>query len=127
MLIGAKTMIETAQLNPWLNELLEAGLEPDEVRAIIRSFLDTAPALLAEAEEHLDSGNMRDAGRAAHRLVGGSANVGLAKLEIVSRDLEHSCEDADARRAFGLLGAVRNVFEAGERELKVAIAALENG
>jgi len=118
-------MIKTVQLNPWLTELLEAGLEPAEVLAIIRSFQETAPAILAEAEQHLDRGDAKEGARAAHRLVGGAANVGLVKLEMVVRDLERCCEEGEPRRAMGLLGAVGNVFETAQKELEVACALLK--
>lgn len=115
-----------ALLNPWLQDMLEAGLDPMDVRMVIRSFLDTAPAILTEAQGHLERGDMKGSARAAHRLVGGAGNVGVSELETIARDLERTCEAGERAQAMGIFAAVRKEYEAAEKELELASATLGN-
>jgi HPt (histidine-containing phosphotransfer) domain-containing protein len=111
-------------LNPWLQEILEAGLDPIDVRMLIRSFLETAPAVLTEAQEYLERGDMKGTARAAHRLVGGAANVGVFELETVARELERTCEAGERAQAIRILASVSKEYAAAEKELELASATL---
>jgi HPt (histidine-containing phosphotransfer) domain-containing protein len=113
-------------LNPWLQEMLDAGLDPIDVKTLIRLFLDTAPAVLTEAQEYLERGDMKGTARAAHRLVGGAANVGVFELESVARELERTSEAGERAQAIGFFVSVSKEYAAAQKELELASATLGN-
>jgi len=122
----SKSFSGCGPLNPWLQEMLDAGLDPTDVKMLIRSFLDTAPAVLTEAQEYLERGDMKGSARAAHRLVGGAANVGVFDLEAVARELERICEADERAQAIEIFASVSKEYAAAEKELELASATLGN-
>ena len=113
-------------LNPWLQEMLDTGFDPTDVKMLIRLFLDTVPATLTEAQENLERGDMKGSARAAHRLVGGAANVGVLELETVARELERTCEAGERAQAIEIFASVSKAYASAGKELELASAALGN-
>jgi CheY-like chemotaxis protein len=89
-----------------LNALAQLQREgrPDIVNRVITLFLESAPALLKDLEQGVESGDAALLHRASHTLKSASANVGAALLSARCRELEASARagsvpDAGARVA----------------------------
>jgi HPt (histidine-containing phosphotransfer) domain-containing protein len=82
-------------------------------RGLIETFLESGQRALADIRAGLDTG--RDAGlirRAAHTLVGASANMGAQGLRQVAMQLEHAAEaQQPTARLRSLLSAVEQRFD----------------
>jgi HPt (histidine-containing phosphotransfer) domain-containing protein len=111
-------------LNPWLQEMLYEGLAPTDVEILIQVFLDTAPEILKEVQGHLARGDMKGSARAAHRLVGSAANVGVSGLEAVARRLERICDANERLHATEIFDSVTEQYMAAKKELELASTTL---
>ncbi len=65
---------------------------PDLVLKILTDFTVDAQTRLAQAEQALLEGNLKEAGLAYHQLIGSSATLGLSKLSEELRQLETACK-----------------------------------
>jgi HPt (histidine-containing phosphotransfer) domain-containing protein len=75
---------------------LEKETDPSFVREIVSQFLEEAPATLRQLNEALRSGDKKAAGAHAHKLKGGSLNMGAHKLASLLEQLEDTVRDAQA-------------------------------
>src|SRR5689334_13216844 len=112
-------------LNPRLQELIEAGLDPVDIRLLINSCLSALPVMLSELDTALAEGDCVKSARVAHRLVGSVGNVGLSELESVVRRLESCCRKSEYQDATSVLLLVDSVWQKAVLELMAAEVLLE--
>ena len=97
-----------------LTELL--GMAPAAAPAdpprVLQLFLDETANRLSRIRAALDSGDVVDAGRAAHSLQGASGLFGARRLGSLGADLETACAREDILTAETLLPALHSEFEA---------------
>lgn len=87
-------------------------------RGLIASFAESGGHSLAGIEAGLAGGDFALVRRAAHTLVGASANMGATRLEAVAKTMEESAVRSDGAAIQQLLGVTRRRFDA-------AVTALE--
>jgi CheY-like chemotaxis protein/HPt (histidine-containing phosphotransfer) domain-containing protein/anti-sigma regulatory factor (Ser/Thr protein kinase) len=87
-------------------------------RGLIESFEQSAEHACGEIETAFAHDDFGLARRAAHTLVGSSANMGATKLEAVAAAMEEAAIRGDAVALRPLIAAARRRFEAALAELK---------
>ncbi len=107
-----------------ITALAEPGSE-DLLGRVVSTFLDAAPAMLADLERALDDGGGDPLERAAHRLKGSCASLGATRMASLCSQLELETATAGADALRRLIGEVQLEFDkvktALEREcLKLA-------
>jgi len=95
---------------------LQESAGTDFVKELVQTFLEEAPAMLAELREALAAGNADAFRRAAHSLKSNSLTFGALPLGVLARELELGGFDA-ARRS--------NALDVLETEYTRAAQALE--
>ncbi|MDP1806820.1 MAG: response regulator, partial [Acidimicrobiales bacterium] len=97
-----------------LTELLgmAPAAEPADPPRVLQLFLDETANRLSRIRAALDSGDVVDAGRAAHSLQGASGLFGARRLGSLGADLETACAREDVLTAETLLPALHSEFEA---------------
>jgi len=92
--------------------------DPVLARGLVESFASSVEKCIAEVEGGLTRGDAVLVRRAAHTLVGASANVGAARLEAVAIALETAADRSDDTAVRELLPALRKHFATARRELE---------
>ena len=92
--------------------------DPGLARGLVESFAHSALDACTNVEAGIDRGDLALAKRAAHTLVGASANMGATKLEAVSAALEQAAAAGDLVTLRQLLPAARLRLEAALTELR---------
>ena len=87
-------------------------------RGLIDSFAKSGEHSLGDIEAGLARGDFALVRRAAHTLVGASANMGATRLEAVAKTMEESAVQSDGVAIQQLLGAARRRFDAALTALK---------
>jgi HPt (histidine-containing phosphotransfer) domain-containing protein len=87
-------------------------------QGLIASFAESGEHALAEIESGIRRGDFAQVRRAAHTLVGASANMGATRLEKVAIAMERSADQADEVTIGQLLDAARRRFDAALAALK---------
>jgi len=87
-------------------------------RGLIASFAESAEHSLGDIETGLTRGDFALVRRAAHTLVGASANMGATRLEAVAKTMEESAVQSDGVAIRQLLGAARRRLDAALDALK---------
>jgi CheY-like chemotaxis protein/HPt (histidine-containing phosphotransfer) domain-containing protein len=87
-------------------------------RGLISSFAESGEHSLGQIEAGLAHGDFALVRRAAHTLVGASANMGATRLEAVAKTMEESAIRSDGVAVQQLLGAARRRFDAALSALK---------
>jgi HPt (histidine-containing phosphotransfer) domain-containing protein len=87
-------------------------------RGLVETFEHSATEACGDIEDALDRGDFARARRAAHTLVGASANMGAVRLEAVAAAMEHAAAQADAVKLRPLVAAARRRCDAALAELK---------
>ena len=87
-------------------------------RGLISSFAESGEHALGQVEAGLARGDFALVRRAAHTLVGASANMGATRLEAVVKTMEESAVQSDGVAIQQLLGAARRRFDAALSALK---------
>jgi CheY-like chemotaxis protein/HPt (histidine-containing phosphotransfer) domain-containing protein len=90
-------------------------------RGLIDSFAHSARQACADLEGGLERGDFALAERAAHTLVGASANMGAARLEAVATAMEQAAAQGDAVSLRPLVTAARLRCNAALAELKALL------
>ena len=83
-----------------------------------RSFEHSAAEACANLEAGLERGDLKLVQRAAHTLVGASANMGATRLEAVAAAMEQAASQQDAIALRPLVAAARKRLDASLAELK---------
>ncbi|MGH8241798.1 MAG: response regulator [Steroidobacteraceae bacterium] len=92
----------------------DAGL----ARGLVETFEHSAGEACSEIEAGLEGGDFARTRRAAHTLVGASANMGAGRLEAVAAAMEQAAARQDAVALRPLVAAARLRFSAAVAELK---------
>ena len=92
--------------------------DPVLARGLVETFEHSTAQAFADLESALDRSEFATARRAAHTLVGSSANMGAVRLEAISAAMEHAAIQQDAVTLRPLLPAARRRLEAALAELK---------
>ncbi len=87
-------------------------------RGLIETFAHSGERAFADIEGGIARGDFARVRRAAHTLVGASANMGASRLEALAATMEKSAEQADGE-------AIRQLFDAARRRFEAALAALK--
>jgi two-component system, sensor histidine kinase and response regulator len=95
--------------------------DPVLARGLVETFEHSAGQACADIEAALGRGDFALAKRAAHTLVGASANMGAARLEAVAAAMEQAAADEDAVALRPLIAAARKRSETALAELKALI------
>jgi CheY-like chemotaxis protein len=90
-------------------------------RGLVETFEHSATEACGAIEDALDRGDFARARRAAHTLVGASANMGAVRLEAAAAAMEQAAVADDAVTLRPLLGAARKRFAAALAELKALL------
>jgi HPt (histidine-containing phosphotransfer) domain-containing protein len=97
--------------------------DPGLARGLVESFEHSVAEACANLEAGLDRGDFALAKRAAHTLVGASANMGAVRLEVVAIAMEQSAAQRDGITLRPLVAAARLRCEAALAELRSLIEA----
>jgi CheY-like chemotaxis protein/HPt (histidine-containing phosphotransfer) domain-containing protein len=87
-------------------------------RGLISSFAESGEHSLGQIEAGLAHRDFALVRRAAHTLVGASANMGATRLEAVAKTMEESAVQSDGVAVQQLFGAARRRFDAALSALK---------
>ena len=83
---------------------------PDLFKRLTASYLNYAPAALAELKTALDANDLTTLGRIAHSLKSSSANLGAASLSKLCRDLETAARDKNDPAVADLVAKIVSAF-----------------
>jgi CheY-like chemotaxis protein len=92
--------------------------DPVLARGLLETFEHSAAEACANVESGLDRGDFVSAQRAAHTLVGASANMGAVRLEAVAVAMEQAASRQDAIALRPLVAAARQRLASALVELK---------
>ncbi len=87
-------------------------------RGLVASFAESGEHALRDIETGIARRDFALARRAAHTLVGASANMGATRLEAVAVAMEESADQADGVAIQQMLEAARRRFDAALSELR---------
>ena len=90
-------------------------------RGLVESFEHSTRQACEDLESGLERGDLALAKRAAHTLVGSSANMGAVRLEAVATAMEKAAGQGDAAALRPLVAAARLRCDAALAELKSLI------
>jgi len=93
-------------------------------RGLVESFEHGAVQAFSDLESALGRGDFTTARRAAHTLVGSSANMGAVRLEAVAAAMEHAAINQDGVTLRPLVAAAQTRLEAALAELKALLAGV---
>ena len=91
-------------------------------RGLVETFEHGAVQAFSDLESALGRGDFTTARRAAHTLVGSSANMGAVRLEAVAAAMEHAAIQQDSVTLRPLVPAARRRLEAALAELKALLS-----
>lgn len=90
----------------------EEAAEPGFFAELVEMFIRDAEGRMDEIAERLCEGDRREAGRIAHRLVGGAGGMGAIPLAGLLGHLDAGCREGDPPQALdALLAEVRSEFD----------------
>jgi CheY-like chemotaxis protein len=90
-------------------------------RGLVESFEHSSAEACANLEAGLDRGDLKLVQRAAHTLVGASANMGATRLEAVAAAMEQAASQQDSIALRPLIAAARKRLDASLAELKTLL------
>jgi CheY-like chemotaxis protein len=91
-------------------------------RGLVETFEHSAVQAFADLESALERSDFAAARRAAHTLVGSSANMGAVRLEAVAAAMEHAAIQQDSVTLRPLVPAAQRRLEAALAELKALLS-----
>ena len=91
-------------------------------RGLVQTFEHSAAQAFADLESAIERSDFAAARRAAHTLVGSSANMGAVRLEAVAAAMEHAAIQQDNLTLRPLVPAARTRLEAALAELKALLS-----
>jgi len=90
-------------------------------RGLATSFVDSAGKALADIKSGLAEGDLRLVERAAHTLVGSSANMGATRLQALAVAMEEAARRRDGAAAAKLLSGAQVRLDAVREQLESEI------
>lgn len=95
---------------------------PDLLAELVSIFRDTTPELLEGLETAASSGDARQLQRLAHRLKGGSGNVGARHMSRLCADLELLARETASTEGFDShVGAIRRSYDEALEALRALL------
>jgi CheY-like chemotaxis protein len=91
-------------------------------RGLVETFEHSAVQAFADLESAIERSDFATARRAAHTLVGSSANMGAVRLEAVAAMMEHAAIQQDSLTLRPLVPVARTRLEAALAELKALLS-----
>jgi two-component system sensor histidine kinase/response regulator len=109
-----------AVLGKWAEPAGEHGEQGERVdegevtdpTPLLRLFIEETSNRLDHIRAALDTGDVANAGRAAHSLQGASNLFGARRLGMLGAEVEHACAQADVQTAESLMPALDSEFKA---------------
>jgi HPt (histidine-containing phosphotransfer) domain-containing protein len=98
------------------------GGDAELARGLVKSFVESVEHALADIEAGLAREDLPLVRRAAHTLVGTSANMGATRLQAIAMAMEDSAGQANGAAVSGLLDAARSRFVAARAALEAETA-----
>ena len=98
------------------------GGDAELARGLVKSFVESVEHALADIEAGLTREDLALVRRAAHTLVGTSANMGATRLQAIAIAMEDSAGQANGAAVSELLDAARNRFVAARAALEAESA-----
>ena len=95
-----------------LRDIGSSAPDADFLSKLVATFLDSANQIRVRIREGASSGDIEAVARAAHQLKSSSAQVGVARLSAVSKELEAVARDGSFDAVTGLLERFEYEFEA---------------
>ena len=115
-----RTLAERLDVNP--ARFREVTMDdPELARGLVGSFIESAEKCLRDLETALARLDLKTAGRAAHTLVGASANLGASRMEAVAVSMEQAAGREDAAALHDLLPALRTRFDGARKALNALL------
>jgi len=102
---------------------LEEETEYSFVKELVGIFLDEAPTRIQELKDALQSGDSKSAEQIAHKLKGGSINLGIQKLHGLFENIERLARENTSPISQSLIAEVDNEFARSVRFLRDYMAA----
>ena len=97
-------------LQQFMANMEEDGIEPQEVNAVLQSFLETTERVVEELSDAVRARDRARCGKAAHTLKGTCANLGLRPLVDLAKTLEDSGRNHQWERAETTLAATSEAY-----------------
>jgi CheY-like chemotaxis protein/HPt (histidine-containing phosphotransfer) domain-containing protein len=91
-------------------------------RGLVETFEHGATQAFTDLESALERGDFTAARRAAHTIVGSSANMGAVRLEAIAAAMEHAAINQDGVTLRPLVAAAQTRLEAALAELKALLS-----
>ena len=108
--------------------MLEEAVGKDQARSIIASFLDggnlTIQAMCAAAAAPVDKKTLE---REAHKLSGGSTQIGARLVQTEAEAIEEACRRGDATAAVRRIPALSRQWQKASRMLRRRLARIDTG
>ena len=98
------------------------GGDAELARGLVKSFAESVEHALADIEAGLAREDLPLVRRAAHTLVGTSANMGATRLQAIAMAMEDSAGQANGAAVSGLIDAARSRFAAARAALEAESA-----
>jgi CheY-like chemotaxis protein/anti-sigma regulatory factor (Ser/Thr protein kinase) len=98
------------------------GGDPGLARGLVSSFVESVEKALADIDAGLAQPDLAQVRRAAHALVGTSANMGATRLQAIAIAMEESAAQNNGEAVGGLIDAARNRFAAARAQFETEIA-----
>jgi len=90
-------------------------------RGLVASFVESVEKAFADIDAGLSSPDLALVRRAAHSLVGTSANMGATRLQAVAIAMEESAAQNNGEAVGGLIDAARSRFAAARAQFESEI------
>ena len=96
------------------------GLEEEDCRELLELFLETTATNLARLDSGLAAADSKQVMEAAHTIKGSSANLGLAKIAAVAREVEERARQNNLEEVDKAMQSIREACKQLADELKSA-------
>jgi CheY-like chemotaxis protein/HPt (histidine-containing phosphotransfer) domain-containing protein len=97
------------------------GGDPGLARGLVASFVESVEKALADIDAGLAQPDMAQVRRAAHTLVGTSANMGATRLQAIAIAMEESAGQNNGEAVGGLIDAARSRFASARAQFESEI------
>jgi CheY-like chemotaxis protein/nitrogen-specific signal transduction histidine kinase/HPt (histidine-containing phosphotransfer) domain-containing protein len=116
-----RTIVERPEISTGRFHEVTCG-DAELARGLVDTFIDSCEECLRDIDTGLARGDLKLAGRAAHTLVGSSANIGASRMESVAATMEAAADRRDAGAIRDLLPALRARFKSARDALRALLS-----
>lgn len=90
---------------------LARDVSAEELRTLLKTYLEGAADLVAQAETGAAAGDLGALAKTAHDLVSTSGNFGARRVQALARRLEAACKSGEAAEVITLAAGIRSASE----------------